>query len=99
GREVRSLTLPAAGGWSGVEAAPGGRYLAVSNTEGRVVEVDAAGKVVWEHTQAGACYASRLANGHTLIVSNSAGLVEVDRAGRTAWQLAVPTSLWRAHRR
>jgi hypothetical protein len=99
GKEVRSLTLPIQGGWSGIETVVGGRYLAVNNSQGRILELDAAGKIVWEHTVSGACYASRLANGHTLIVSNSAGLSEVDRMGKTVWQLPIQSSLWRARRR
>jgi hypothetical protein len=100
GRTVRSITLPARiGGWSGVEAAPGNRYLVVNNSAGEVLEVDAAGKTVWSHRLAGACYASRLRNGRTLIVSNNAGLVEVDPTGKTVWSRPMTTSLWRAHRR
>jgi hypothetical protein len=96
---VRSLSLPIRGGWAGVESAPGARYLAVNITEGKVLEIDAAGKVVWEHVLANACYASRLPNGNTLVVSNSKGLVEVDRSGKTVWEKAMPTAVWRAHRR
>jgi hypothetical protein len=99
GKLVRDVPLPTRGGWSGVEAAPGGRYLAVNNSEGKVLEVDAAGKVVWEYQLGGACYAQRLTNGNTLVVSNSTGLVEVDRKGNTVWERKMPTSLWRAHRR
>ena len=99
GKEVRSLPLPIKGGWSGVEGVAGGRYLAVNNGRGQVLEVDARGKVVWEYTLPGACYASRLANGNTLVVSNSKGLVEVDRGGRVVWERLATSSLWRAHRR
>ncbi len=98
-KEVCSVALPIKGGWSGIEGVPGNRYLVVNNNAGKVLEVDRAGKTVWEHTCAGACYASRLSNGNTLVVSNQSGLLEVDRAGKTVWNLAIPTSLWRAHRR
>lgn len=99
GRTVRSFILPGKNSWSGVEGIPGGRYLAVNNAEGKVVEMDATGKTIWEYTQAGACYASRLPGGTTLVVSNNGGLFEVDRTGRTIWQKPVGSSLWRAHRR
>jgi hypothetical protein len=99
GREVCSVTLPRRGGWSGVEAAPGNRYLVVNNNSGEVFEIDRSGKTVWSHKLPGACYASRLPNGRTLIVSNSSGIVEVDPTGKTVWSRGVATSLWRAHRR
>jgi HEAT repeat protein len=98
-KAVCSVALPMQGGWSGVEGVAGNRYLVVHNTSGKVLEVDRAGKVVWECTTPGACYASRLPNGHTLVVSNRAGLVEVDRSGKTVWNLTVNTGLWRGHRR
>jgi hypothetical protein len=99
GKEVRSLSLPIKGGWSGVEGLAGSRYLAVNNTRGQVLEVDARGQVVWQCDLPGACYASRLPGGNTLVVSNSKGVVEVDRGGRVVWERAVTSSLWRAHRR
>jgi hypothetical protein len=99
GKEVRTLPLSIRGGWSGIEGVPGNRYLVVNNTEGRVMEVDAAGKTVWQHLVPGACFASRLPNGNTLVVSNSKGLVEVNRAGKAVTEKSMQTSLWRAHRR
>lgn len=99
GRVVCDVKLPINGGWSGVEGTPGGRYLAVNNNEGKIVEVDRKGTVCWEHHVPGACYASRLPNGNTLVVSNSAGVLEVDKKGAVVWKREMTTSLWRAHRR
>jgi outer membrane protein assembly factor BamB len=99
GKLVCSVPLPIAGGWSGIDGVPGNRYLVVNNNQGKVLEVDRAGKTVWEYQVPGACYAARLANGNTLVVSNRNGVVEVDRGGRTVWSRSVPTPLWRAHRR
>ncbi len=98
-KEVCSVPLATKGGWSGIEGVSGNRYLVVNNTEGKVYEVDRAGKVHWSYVRPGACYAARLPDGHTLVVTNRDGLLEVDRNGKTVWSLAVPTSLWRAHRR
>jgi hypothetical protein len=98
GKVVCSVDLPLAGGWSGIEGVGRDHYLVVNNTRGQVLEVDRKGKVVWEYTTPGACYASRLPNGHTLVVSNGTGLQEVDRRGTVVWSREVP-SLWRAHRR
>jgi outer membrane protein assembly factor BamB len=99
GKVVCSVALPVKGGWSGIEGAPGNRYLVVNNTQGKVLEVDRSGKTVWQYDSPGVCYASRLANGNTLVVSNRDGLIEVDRAGKTVWGRSLSTSLWRAHRR
>ncbi len=99
GKEVRTVPLPIRGSWSGVEGAPGGHYLAVNNAEGKVIEVDVAGKIVWEYQTQGACYASRLPNGNTLVISNASGITEVTREKKVVWEQKIGTSLWRAHRR
>jgi HEAT repeat protein len=99
GREVRSIKLPIRSGWSGVETVPGGRYLIANCNNGHVFEVDRDGKTVWECKVLGACYASRLRNGRTLIVSHSTGIIEVDAGGKTVWSRPMSTPLWRAHRR
>jgi hypothetical protein len=66
-----------------VEPLPGGRFLlALGGTDG-VLEIDAAGKVVWECKENSAMSATRLGNGHTLIASAKGRcLVEVNRAGK-----------------
>jgi hypothetical protein len=57
------------------------------NAEGKVVEYDSKGKIVWEVPFEQPIAAMRLPNGHTLITSMSpaVGAVEVDRAGREVW--------------
>jgi len=98
GKEVRSVSIKAEGGsWSGIEGLPGNRYLVCGN--GKVIEIDAAGKVLWRFEQASACYAQRLPNGNTLVVDNSKGLLEVTREGKTVWERRLSTNLWRVHRR
>jgi outer membrane protein assembly factor BamB len=99
GKEVRTVPLPIRGSWSGVEGVPNGNYLAVNNAEGKIVEVDKAGKVVWEYQTPGACYASRLPSGNTLIVSNQSGITEVTPTKEKVWEQPIGSSLWRAHRR
>ena len=99
GKVLRTVPLPTRGSWSGVEGAPGGHYLVANNSEGKVLEVDPAGKIVWEYQTAGACYASRLPSGNTLVVSNNRGIMEVTRDKKVVWEYKVSTSLWRAHRR
>jgi hypothetical protein len=99
GKVVCSVPLPISGGWSGIDGLPGNRYLVVNNNQGKVLEVDRAGKTLWEYQVPGACYAARLPNGNTLVVSNRTGLLEVAPAGKTVWSRTLSTALWRAHQR
>jgi len=99
GKVVRTVPLPIKGGWSGIEGVAGNRYLVVNHGQGKVLEVDIAGKTLWEHTVPGACYASRLPGGNTLVISNNKGLVEIDWAGKVVWECGIKTALWRGHRR
>jgi hypothetical protein len=98
GKEVRTINLEMQGGWNGITATSKGTYLVAHGT-GIVQEIDTTGKKIGEYKVPGACYASRLPTGNTLIVSNSSGLIEVDRDGKTVWSQNIPTSLWRGHRR
>jgi hypothetical protein len=86
-KEVRTLRLSnapvQATDWYRLEAAPGGRFLLASHSDGRVFEIDAGGKLVWEHKVPYAYSATRLANGHVLIATaESHRLIEVDRRGK-----------------
>ncbi len=70
----------------------GHTVVALLNQE-RVVELDAAGNVVWEvRGLSGPNHATRLDSGNTLIVQLfSNQVIEVDRSGlRTVWKSAVP---------
>src|SRR5262249_48331108 len=86
-KPIRTIT-PAqwgngAGYWASVELLPGGRFLVVYGGSGKVVELDAAGKIVWENNQASPVFATRLRNGNTLIACFEArALVEVTREGK-----------------
>ena len=53
----------------------------------KVVEYDSTGKAVWSYEIDSPWSAERLANGNTLIASNSRKVVEVDPQGKTAWEL------------
>jgi hypothetical protein len=99
GKTVRTFALTRGGGnWCGVQGLPGNRYLAVEYNQGLLVELDAAGKVVWECKVPGASYAVRRSDGRTLVCCFSTQrVVEVDRAGKVVWEKAVGTSPWRAH--
>ena len=86
------------GGWCGIEALAGGCYLAAFLSSGKVLELDPAGKTIWEFTMPGACHATRLANGHTLVASTThMKLVEVDRAGKIIRETHTEGRPWNVH--
>jgi hypothetical protein len=94
GRPLRTITPSAhaggAGYWASVEPLPGDRFLLALGGAGRVVEIDAAGKVVWECQQEAPVFATRLRNGHTLVASfEGRCLIEVDRAGKPVGRMAL----------
>ncbi len=50
-----------------VEALPNGRFLLALGGSNRVIEIDKAGKIRWEHTVRAPMSATRLRNGNTPI--------------------------------
>jgi hypothetical protein len=70
-----------------VHMLPTGRVIVPHSAEGKVIEYDAKGKIVWEAAFEQPIAATRLPNGNTLITSMNpaVGAVEVNRAGREVW--------------
>jgi hypothetical protein len=101
GKTVRTFTIRGGGGnWCGVQGLPGNHYLAVEFNQSLIVELDASGKIVWQHNVPGASYAFRRPDGRTLVCCFSGQrVVEIDRQGKVVWEKAVDTSPWRAHSR
>jgi HEAT repeat protein len=100
GKELMRLTLGGMGNWAGVEALPGGRYLVARSGANEVVEVDRAGKVLWQVPVKNPNSAVRLKNGHTLVASHDDKCVyEFDRAGKQVWKRTVEGNTFRARRR
>jgi HEAT repeats/PQQ-like domain len=88
------------GGVYSIEEAPGGHCLVSDYSGGKVVELDAEGKSVWEYSLPGAFHATRLRNGNTLITSHSPGkVIEVDRTKTIVWEQKIDGNVWRAFRR
>jgi hypothetical protein len=88
------------GGAYSIEEVAGGHCLVSDHGGGKVVELDAEGKVVWEFSLPGAFHATRLRNGNTLITSHSRGqVIEVDRAKTIVWSQKTEGNVWRAFRR
>jgi hypothetical protein len=89
GREVARFPVNVKTSGGRIEVLPGGRVLLPEMAHNRVVEYDAAGRVVWEAAVEQPVAAVRLPNGHTLVTSmnHQRGAVELDRSGRTeVWQ-------------
>jgi hypothetical protein len=87
GRKVRTVTpaefASGAGYWGTAEQLPSGRFLLALGTSRKVVEVDAAGKTVWQVDVPNVVFATRLRNGNTLVCNFEEHLVvELDRAGK-----------------
>jgi hypothetical protein len=87
GQKVRSIRPSSyahgASYWASVEPLPGDRFLLALGGAGRVVEIDTAGKVLWECALPSPVFATRLRNGHTLVSCfESRCLVEVDHRGK-----------------
>jgi HEAT repeat protein len=79
-----------------VDARPhgSGLFLVVEHQGGRVLEVNAAGKVRWQI--AGLQFpwdAQVLPNGNVLVVEGNGQLTERDRAGKVVWQRALPNAV------
>jgi hypothetical protein len=94
--------LPVEGQVTDVQALPNGHLLVTTAVfkVGKVLEVDAAGKTVWEAKVPRATSATRLANGNTLVTSMvNRRLVQVDAAGKVVWQKATAGRPVRVHRR
>jgi hypothetical protein len=98
GKKVRSIPLPRQGMYVGIQDLPGDRFLVANSTSGRVLEVDAKGKVLWQANVPSACGVCRLPNGHTLVAA-AGRVVELDRAGKKAWETITPGYVRRVHRR
>jgi hypothetical protein len=82
-----------AGVWLGAELLPNGHFLIGVYGENKVVEIDAAGKRLWEGAVTSPTFAVRLRGGRTLVPSaDDHKLVELDRAGKVVWSAAAENS-------
>ena len=98
GKQVRTVPLPSQSMYVGIDEAAGDHFVVANSQSGRVLEVDAAGKVVWEANVPTACGVARLPNGHTLVAANGK-VVELDAAGKAVWERTVGGYARRVHRR
>lgn len=98
GKMVRKVPLPPQSMWVGLDDVPGDRFMVANSSTGRVLEVSAAGKVLWEGNVSGACGVSRLPNGHVLVAGPNR-VVELERGGKIVWEKKVTGYARRVHRR
>src|SRR5262249_32099526 len=95
---LRTIPVPVEGTWVGLEELPQDRFLVANSGTGKVIEVDAKGKVLWEATVASACGVARLPSGNTLVATQGK-VVEVDRGGKVVWERTCDGYARRVHRR
>ena len=82
-----------------VQALPQGRYLVSSYGNQKVVEINSAGKTIWEYPQAQVYHAERIANDNTLILCyGQQGYKVVNRTKKEVIPFKkVGTYIWRGH--
>ncbi len=100
GKELASIPVENSGGWASVERLAGGTLLVALYNAKKVVEVDRAGKVLWQCDVESPGHATRLPNGNTLVASiEGHRIVEFDRAGKEVWHQTTPGRPFHAYRR
>jgi hypothetical protein len=88
GKELKNFAVsPINNALGAVDLTPQNTIL-VPHSDQTLKEYDLDGKVVWQIKSPGGTIttASRILNGHTLIVCNNNAVFEVDRAGRVVWE-------------
>ena len=99
-KEVARITVNGTGGWASADKLANGRYLVALYSMNKVVEVDSAGKVLWEVNVTSPGHATRLANGNTLVASiEGKQVIEFDRDKKQIWSQKVPGRPFHARRR
>ena len=102
GKEGKSFSVggPATIVYGSIDLLPNGHVLVPLYSSGKVVELDGAGKLIWEAPVPNANAATRLPNGHTLITSFGQNrAVELDRDGKEVWTHAGEGRLLRVRKR
>ncbi len=80
--------------WMSVEPLPGNRFLVAPYAAHKVMEIDAAGKVLWECATKTPMSAVRLPNGNTLVGSDrDFAVYEYDRSGKEVWKLQLESGV------
>src|SRR5208337_5101772 len=89
GKEIRTVPAGDTSSWASVELLDNAHYLVALYGASRVVEIDSAGKKLFEWTVQQPTFATRLNNGHTLATdTQNRRVVEFDRSGKEVWAQA-----------
>jgi hypothetical protein len=101
GKDLRTIQISQQTGWCSVEGLANGHFLLAISGKNKLLEVDGAGKPVWECSAVSSPYAAtRLPNGNTLVASMTRQrVVEIDRSGKVIWEKATDGRPFHAHRR
>jgi len=100
GQEIRTVQAGQQGGWCSAEMLANGRFLVATMVDGRVREVDAAGKTYLDIPFPGAFRATGMPNGHILVASMTTRKVaEFDRNGKLRWEKTCVGRPWSVHYR
>jgi HEAT repeat protein len=99
GKEVRQIKVDGHFNWVGVELLPGGRMLVAQYAQGKVVEIDSAGKVLKTWMVQTPAWATRLRNGNTLVASPDGRMVvEFSPSGKEVWRKSTAGRPFRVRR-
>jgi hypothetical protein len=86
--------------FTGIDVLPNGRVLVPIMGQGKIVELDADGRTMWEASVPRPTAVTRLPGGNTLVTSlPGQRVVEIDRQGNTVWEYSGSARLPRAQRR
>jgi hypothetical protein len=100
GKERHSVGVENTSGWASVEPLSNGNYLVALYYPKKVVELDHAGKVLWQCSVEAPGHATRLRNGNTLVTSiEGRRITEFDRAGKEVWRQATTGRPFHTYRR
>jgi HEAT repeat protein len=100
GKDVSTVTVNGTNGWASAERLPNGNYIVALYNNGKVVEVNAAGKIVWEVAAQNPAYATRLRNGNTLVASTEGKYVaEFTPEKKELWKQTTEGRPFHVHRR
>ncbi|MCI0460705.1 MAG: HEAT repeat domain-containing protein [Gemmataceae bacterium] len=100
GKELNSFSVMVNTSGGRIDVLPNGHVLVPQMAHHKVVEHDAAGRIVWHAFVRDPVSAVRLPNGHTLVTSMTQNrAIELDRAGQEVWEYRSTTRVTRAWRR
>jgi HEAT repeat protein len=100
GKETKSVNVPFVQNVAAtVDFLPNDHLLVPLFSNSKVVEYDLEGKEIWSANVPTPNSATRLANGHTLVVSMGQHVIELNQAGQTVWEYKENVRPMKARRR